>query len=61
VTGADGVPVQDRPSLPSDYAAPRNELEEVIAEIWAKLMGYRSVGVFDDFFCPAVTRYAPRR
>ena len=49
-TGSDAVPAQDRPSLPSEYVAPRTELEEVIAEIWAKLMGYRSVGVFDDFF-----------
>jgi acyl transferase domain-containing protein len=50
VTAPDAVLAQDRPSLPSEYVAPRTELEEVIAEIWATLMGYRNVGVFDDFF-----------
>lgn len=50
VTVPDAVLAHDRPSLPSEYVAPRTELEEVVAEIWAKLMGYRSVGVFDDFF-----------
>jgi acyl transferase domain-containing protein/acyl carrier protein len=47
----DAVPVRGRPgSLPSEYVAPRTELEETIAAIWGKLMGYQSIGVFDDFF-----------
>jgi acyl carrier protein len=50
VTVPDAVLAHGRPSLPSEYVAPRTELEEVVAEIWAKLMGYQSVGVFDDFF-----------
>jgi acyl carrier protein len=47
----DAAAARDRPdSLPSEYAAPRTELEETIAAIWGRLMGYKSIGVFDDFF-----------
>lgn len=47
----DAVLAHERPSsLPSEYVAPRTELEETIAAIWGKLMGYQGIGVFDDFF-----------
>jgi amino acid adenylation domain-containing protein len=32
------------------YVAPRNELEQVMAEIWADVLGLQKVGVFDHFF-----------
>jgi len=32
------------------YTAPRNAEEEVIAEIWAEVLGRERVGVFDNFF-----------
>ena len=32
------------------YVAPRNELEQVMAEIWADVLGVQKVGVFDHFF-----------
>ena len=34
----------------SNYVAPRNEVEERMAEIWADVLGVKKVGVFDHFF-----------
>ena len=34
----------------AEYVAPRDEVEEQIASIWAQLLGVERVGVFDDFF-----------
>ncbi|MET0343807.1 MAG: SDR family NAD(P)-dependent oxidoreductase [Polyangiales bacterium] len=39
-----------RPTLASDYEAPKTKTETVLAEIWAELVGIRQVGVKDDFF-----------
>jgi acyl transferase domain-containing protein len=53
------APVQDaaaaqlyaRPDdLGTAYAAPENELEERIADVWQSLLGVDRVGVHDDFF-----------
>ncbi|MBO3458248.1 non-ribosomal peptide synthetase [Aetokthonos hydrillicola Thurmond2011] len=33
-----------------DYVAPRSHLEELLAEIWAKVLGKEQVGVHDNFF-----------
>lgn len=32
------------------YQAPRNELEETLARIWAEVLKVERVGVFDNFF-----------
>src|SRR4051812_38514316 len=32
------------------FVAPRNQTEELLASIWADLLGLRQVGVFDNFF-----------
>jgi amino acid adenylation domain-containing protein len=34
----------------AEFVAPRDEVEQEIAAIWAKLLGVERVGVFDDFF-----------
>lgn len=39
-----------RPELKNAYAAPRDELEEALAEIWQKQLGIERVGVHDNFF-----------
>lgn len=39
-----------RPDLQSTYVAPRNEMEETIAEIWQTLLGVEKVGINDDFY-----------
>jgi acyl carrier protein len=43
-------PSHPRPGLSNDYVAPRNETEQLIAEIWQKLLGIEQVGIYDDFF-----------
>jgi acyl carrier protein len=38
-----------RPALANAYEAPRNEMEETIADIWQRVLGIEQIGVFDDF------------
>ena len=39
-----------RPDLQTGYAAPRNEIEIRMAEVWQQLFGLDRIGVDDDFF-----------
>lgn len=39
-----------RPSLASEYLAPRDEVETAFVEIWEDLLGVDQIGVQDDFF-----------
>ncbi|MCP2163946.1 type I polyketide synthase [Goodfellowiella coeruleoviolacea] len=39
-----------RPELPTEYVAPRTELEEVVARQWAEVLGLDRVGIEDNFF-----------
>jgi len=39
-----------RPDLGSEYVAPRNEVERVVAEIWREHLGFEEVGIHDSFF-----------
>jgi NAD(P)-dependent dehydrogenase (short-subunit alcohol dehydrogenase family) len=39
-----------RPSLGTDYVPPGNQVEQVIADIWQKLLGVNQLGVYDNFF-----------
>ncbi|MCP4665393.1 MAG: hypothetical protein GY849_03415, partial [Deltaproteobacteria bacterium] len=41
---------QPRPELDNPYLAPRNELEQEVAEIWARILGLEAVGVEDNYF-----------
>jgi thioesterase domain-containing protein/NAD(P)-dependent dehydrogenase (short-subunit alcohol dehydrogenase family)/aryl carrier-like protein len=53
VTGGDedGAGLKlERPSLQSDYEAPRNNVESALAEMWQDLLGVKEVGIHDDFF-----------
>lgn len=40
----------DRPDLDGSYVAPRNRIEEQLAEMWQTLLGVSPVGVEDNFF-----------
>lgn len=42
-------PKHPRPNLMNAYAAPRNEIEEKLAEIWQDVLGIEPVGVHDSF------------
>ena len=39
-----------RPDLPTPYAAPGNEEEAKLAEIWEEVLGVKQVGIHDNFF-----------
>ncbi|MDT5268373.1 MAG: hypothetical protein QOH49_559 [Acidobacteriota bacterium] len=39
-----------RPDMEVSYVAPRDELEESIAEVWQSVLGIEQVGVEDNFF-----------
>ncbi|MCP4659145.1 MAG: acyl transferase, partial [bacterium] len=50
--GAPARPVGDRherPRLATDYVAPRNPVEQRLAETWQELLGIERVGIHDDF------------
>ena len=38
-----------RPSLPTDYVAPRDETEQRVALIWADALGIDEIGINDNF------------
>ena len=42
--------LQPRPESATTYAAPSNEVERVLADIWADALGLERVGVHDNFF-----------
>ncbi len=43
-------PESARPRLETEYVAPRNEVEELLAGIWQDVLGLERVGVLDNFF-----------
>lgn len=43
-------PASTRPDLVTQYVAPRNEVEELIANIWKQVLGVDRVGIHDNFF-----------
>ncbi|MEA2026736.1 MAG: phosphopantetheine-binding protein, partial [Chloroflexota bacterium] len=44
------TPVRSRPELKAAYAAPRTELERIIAGKWCRILGLDHVGIHDRFF-----------
>jgi amino acid adenylation domain-containing protein len=43
-------PESDRSSLRDAYIAPRNPIEQQIADVWAQILNLERVGINDDFF-----------
>lgn len=39
-----------RPNLPTPYVAPRNEIEQGVAQVWQEFLGVKPIGVHDNFF-----------
>ncbi|MEX0805585.1 MAG: amino acid adenylation domain-containing protein [Candidatus Binatia bacterium] len=44
------APDQNRPESDESYVAPRTPAEQILAAIWAKLLGVNQVGIRDNFF-----------
>ncbi|MBD1902829.1 non-ribosomal peptide synthetase [Trichocoleus sp. DQ-A3] len=44
------VPEQIRPELAGTFVAPRTNVEEILAGIWAEAIGIEQVGIYDNFF-----------
>jgi len=44
------APDEARPELAQQYVAPRNAVEEVVADIWAEVLKVEQVGIHDNFF-----------
>ena len=44
------VPSESRPEVEASFAAPRTIVEDVLAQMWADILGVERVGVNDDFF-----------
>ena len=44
------IPDQARPDLEETYVAPRTPVEELLADIWMRVLGVEQVGVQDNFF-----------
>ncbi len=44
------APEQTRPELENAYVAPRTRAEEILAGIWAQVLGVERVGIRDSFF-----------
>ena len=44
------APDSGRPELGQGYVGPRNDPEQVLAGIWAQVLGLERVGVEDNFF-----------
>ncbi len=43
-------PLYSRPDLKSEYVAPGNSAEQILADIWAESLGIEQVGIHDNFF-----------
>ncbi|MGG1946855.1 beta-ketoacyl synthase N-terminal-like domain-containing protein [Trinickia sp. NRRL B-1857] len=53
-SGADSIlvtqsSIHERPDLRTPYAAPTNEIEQIIADLWCNLFGFDQIGIHDDF------------
>ena len=44
------APDTERPELSQAFMAPRTQVEKVLAEIWAEVLGLEKVGIQDNFF-----------
>jgi amino acid adenylation domain-containing protein len=48
--GALPAPDRSRPELSTEFAAPRNGVEEAVDRVWAQVLGLERVGIHDNFF-----------
>jgi hypothetical protein len=44
------IPEQNRPELDESFSVPRTPVEELLANIWTKVLKLAGVGIYDNFF-----------
>ncbi|MGH3842539.1 MAG: non-ribosomal peptide synthase/polyketide synthase, partial [Pseudonocardiaceae bacterium] len=45
------LPIPDQPTEPvAEFVAPRTDVERIVAQVWAQVLGVQRVGVHDNFF-----------
>jgi amino acid adenylation domain-containing protein len=44
------APGSARPDLEHDFTSPRNDVEELLADMWRDILGLKEIGIHDDFF-----------
>ncbi len=44
------APGRGRPALSTDYAPPSTPEEQILAAVWAEILGLDAIGIDDDFF-----------
>ncbi|UCH97515.1 MAG: SDR family NAD(P)-dependent oxidoreductase, partial [Candidatus Aminicenantes bacterium] len=47
---ASSIPQHPRPELSTRYVAPKNETQQILAQIWQQFLGFQPIGIHDDFF-----------
>ncbi|MGZ4165053.1 MAG: condensation domain-containing protein, partial [Tumebacillaceae bacterium] len=43
-------PDKNRAASQAEYVAPRNETEQIVADVWKQLLGIEMIGIYDNFF-----------
>jgi acyl carrier protein len=43
-------PDKNRAASQAEFVAPRNELEEIVADVWSQVLGIEQISVHDNFF-----------
>ncbi|MGZ4135212.1 MAG: phosphopantetheine-binding protein, partial [Tumebacillaceae bacterium] len=43
-------PDKDRTASQAEFVAPRNDIEELVADVWKQVLGMEQVGIHDNFF-----------
>ncbi|HET9866803.1 MAG TPA: beta-ketoacyl synthase N-terminal-like domain-containing protein [Nitrospira sp.] len=49
-TRPNNATLHPRPTMPTPFVAPRNDLEDAVADEWQSMLGVGPIGVDDDFF-----------
>jgi iturin family lipopeptide synthetase A len=44
------INIHSRTTLPEDFAAPVDEIQQFIVDVWQELLGVEPIGIHDDFF-----------
>ena len=39
-----------RPELGTIYVGPRNQTEQILAQVWQEVLGFKQIGIHDNFF-----------